>query len=69
MLGKPKFKHGDLVTFNIVIDNVETPIIGNIYIIDEYGTFEDSSDVSYDIMSDNCLYKHIREDKVSKINS
>ena len=69
MLGKPKFKHGDLVTFNIIIDNVETPIIGNVYIVDKYGTFEDPSDVSYDIMSNDCLYKHVGEKMVSKINS
>lgn len=34
-----------------------------IYIIDKYGTFEDNSDVSYDILvkEENCLYKHINE--------
>ena len=40
----------------------------DIYIIDPYGTFEDNSDVSYDIMSEekNCLYKHIQERFVRK---
>lgn len=64
MLGIPKFNYGEKVKFTI--DDVEK--IGIIYIIDRYGTFEDDSDVSYDIMveDDNCLYKHIREDKVHK---
>lgn len=39
-----------------------------IEIIDAFGTFEDNSDVSYDIMvaEENCLYKHIREDFIIK---
>lgn len=66
MLGKPKFKLNDTVCFDI---QGET-ITGNIYIIDPYGTFEDNSDVSYDIMSEekNCLYKHIQEKLVRKVN-
>ena len=69
MLGKPKFKYGDLVSFDLIIEGTKTTITGTIYIIDAYGTFEDSSDVSYDIMSENCLYKHVREDMLSKVNS
>lgn len=68
MIGKPKFKIGDKVKFEIEYKNY----IGNIYIVDEYGTFEDNSDVSYDIMVDDwgpkreqCLFKHITEKLVS----
>jgi len=64
MLGKPKYKLGDNVSFKI--DN-ET-YNGYIYIIDKYGTWDDNSDVSYDIIVNNwgekkeeCLFKHITE--------
>ena len=65
MIGKPKFKYNDDVKF---IFNSETKY-GKIYIIDKYGTFEDDSDVSYDIFveQNNCLYKHINEKYVSKL--
>ncbi len=67
MKGKPKFKHGDKVQFKIS----DELYVGNIYIIDEYGTWDDPSDVSYDIMVDDyngapCLFKHITEKLVSK---
>lgn len=64
MIGKPKFNHGDKVSFKIE----DTIYEGSIYIIDPYGTFEDNSDVSYDIIVKNwgpkkeeCLFKHINE--------
>lgn len=61
MRGKPKYKIGDKVRFEC---NGEL-VSGSIYIVDSYGTWEDPSDVSYDIMSDQeCLYKHIREDYI-----
>jgi hypothetical protein len=62
MLGNPKYKMGDKVSF--VINN-ET-INGEIAIIDRYGTFEDNSDVSYDVYSkeNNILYKHINENYI-----
>lgn len=60
MRGKPKFDYGDVVTFKVAGGIKQ----GTIAIIDEYGTFFDDSDVSYDIFvkEDNCLYKHFRED-------
>lgn len=79
MLGKPIYKLGDIVTF--VLSDFEyteesgyvlqiTPetekYTGKIRIIDAYGTFEDPSDVSYDILVDNCLYKHINEQMIIK---
>lgn len=69
MKGNPKYNYGDEVSFKLG-DKIYS---GNIYIIDKYGTFEDDSDVSYDIMVkdekyiDNvntegkCLFKHINE--------
>lgn len=59
MIGKPKFKIGDKVSFKLE----DKTITGEIHIIDPYGTFEDDSDVSYDIFSEseNCLFKHINE--------
>lgn len=66
MIGKPKFKYNDNVKFTYVDSEVK---YGVIYIIDKYGTFEDDSDVSYDIFveNDNCLYKHINEKYVTKL--
>ena len=68
MRGKPKFKIGDSVQF--ILDN-EGMFHGEVYIVDAYGTFENPSDVSYDIMVDDyngapCLFKHITEKLVSK---
>ena len=59
MLGKPKYNYGDVVKFKLGDDIKE----GIIAIIDKYGTFEDNSDVSYDIMNkeENILYKHLGE--------
>lgn len=66
MKGRPKFGVGDEVTFTIK----DVTRQGTIYIVDPYGTFEDESDVSYDIMvlEDNTLYKHIREDYIDDDN-
>lgn len=64
MLGKPKFKCGDKVKFYI---NNQL-VIGQVYIIDAYGTFEQNREVSYDIMvsasalnNTPTLFKHIIE--------
>ena len=68
MKGQPKFKYGDKVTFTWGKDEEKE---GTIYIIDKYGTWDDPSDVSYDIMSEDngrkCLFKHITEKYVSKV--
>ena len=69
MLGHPKFKYGDKVKFKITTkDNIEKELEGEIFIVDAYGTFNQSRDVSYDIMVEHshfdggpCLYKHIVE--------
>lgn len=69
MLGKPKFKYGDHVSFTCAGKTLE----GTVYIIDPYGTFEDSSDVSYDVLVESeptgCLYKHLREDTLTSITT
>ena len=61
MKGHPKYQYGNLVKFELNGEIKE----GTVYIIDKYGTFEDDSDVSYDILVNNekeyCLYKHINE--------
>lgn len=73
MIGKPKYNYGDKVKF--VLEDKE--YIGEVWIIDKFGTFEDNSDVSYDIMvkdafkvgndhyhpngNNDCLFKHISE--------
>ncbi len=59
MVGKPKYKYGDIVKVKIG----DTEITGAVAIIDRYGTFFDDSDVSYDILNkeENMLYKHINE--------
>ena len=68
MRGKPKFKYEEKVHFKWGDEIKE----GTIYIIDEYGTFSDPSDVSYDIMSEldgrETLFKHITEKLVSKLD-
>lgn len=66
MLGKPKFKRGEKVIFKMYGQDIE----GTIEIIDAYGTWLDSTDVSYDILVKgypyDCLYKHISERGVRK---
>ena len=73
MLGKPKYNYKDVVSFDISEDGKTYTLTGKVYIIDSHGTFMDNSDVSYDIMVEEgeypmsypCLFKHIREDKVT----
>lgn len=68
MIGKPKFKYGDVVEF--MYNNEK--IVGTVEIIDSYGTHFDKSDVSYDIMCDNykgspMFFKHVTERLVKKV--
>lgn len=62
MLGNPRFKEDDLVSF--VFDN--QVYTGSIAIIDRWGTCEQNEEVSYDVLVENykggkCLIKHLRE--------
>ena len=63
MLGNPKYTYGDVVKFTANDKKIREGIIA---IIDTWGTFEDNSDVSYDIMNkeERILYKHFREDYI-----
>lgn len=72
MLGNPKFKRGDKVKFYI---NNQL-VIGQVYIVDAYGTFEQDREVSYDIMvlasalnNTPTLFKHIIETALEPLNS
>ena len=41
--------------------------MGSIEIVDQYGTFEQAEEPSYDILvkeENGCLYKHIRESQI-----
>lgn len=70
-MNKSKYNYKDKVKFNLLYNNKEYTIIGEIYIIDKYGTFEQNEEPSYDIYVDNftntnkpCLVKHIRESDI-----
>ncbi len=52
-----KYICGDEVSFKLE----GTTYKGNVFIIDEYGTFENPGEVSYDVLCDNTLIKHIPE--------
>ena len=79
MKGQPKFNCKDIVKFKLQ----DKEYIGEVWIVDKYGTWDDPSDVSYDILVENafkegdehyhpngnndCLFKHITEKLVEKI--
>lgn len=66
MKGYPKYKIGDKVHFEITTANKTYSEDGEIVVVDKYGTFEDNSDVSYDIkLEDGTWWKHIKEKYVS----
>ena len=66
MKGYPKYKINDRVSF--ILEGIKYE--GTIYIVDKFGTFDNPSDVSYDIMGEYngkpCLFKHITEKLVNK---
>lgn len=76
IIGHPIFKYKDKVGFYIKPYGSDKEIfcIGEVYIIDSFGTFGQKSEPSYDIMVENynntnspCLVKHIRESELYKI--
>lgn len=62
MIGKPKYAVNDVVKF--IVDGKEK--IGQVGVVDKYGTFFNDSDVHYDIMvkHENMFYKHIIESSI-----
>lgn len=64
----PLYEYGDWVKFRIKMfeDCAEHEYIGQIAIIDKYGTFEQNEEPSYDIYVKemDCLFKHFRQSKV-----
>lgn len=63
-----KYEYGDWVKFKIkMLENEEAKdIVGQVAIIDKYGTFEQNEEPSYDIYVPemNCLFKHCRQSGV-----
>ena len=66
MLGQPRYKYGDLVKFCFDDGKKRVDHYGKIEIIDAYGTFGQSKEVSYDIMGidERSLFKHVVESDV-----
>lgn len=75
MIGKPKYRVGDRVCFKLGDETKH----GVVYVVDAYGTFMQSDDVSYDVFVEKpgkiyrenvtgILYKHIMEPHVWKDN-
>lgn len=71
MYGNPKYKKGDIVTFDINVDDEVIEYEGRVYIVDKYGIFGYNDDVYYDVMVDNyndkgesLLVKHIKESNI-----
>lgn len=74
MKGHPKYNLGDKVIISLTMPNEEPKEhVGEVYIIDKYGTWDDPTDVSYDVMihdyrhpshpevETDCLVKHCTE--------
>lgn len=70
MLGNPKYKREDRVSFKWEIDGEEKVIGGVVYVVDANGTAEQTEEPSYDIEAfyegEVVLFKHIRESLVSE---
>lgn len=62
MLGNPKYKIGDIVEFKCN-DGIRTGVIA---VVDRFGTFEYTDDVSYDILDkeNRMFYKHFPENTI-----
>lgn len=60
MKGNPRYNIDDVVYFDIKgINGKVSTKKGKIYIIDQFGTWDDPSDVSYDIMVENDEHKSL----------
>ena len=70
-MNKPKYNYDDVVSFELEHNGKIYLCTGKVYIVDKYGTVEQSEEPSYDIMVYNflggkepCLVKHIRESSI-----
>ncbi len=74
--GQPKCKMGEKVGFYLIPygEDEEDFFMGNVEIIDKWGTFEQDEEPSYDIMVEDfngkgpTLVKHVRESEIYKIS-
>ena len=73
-LGYPKYKYGERVLFYFSDGTQEYECYGTIEIVDRFGTFGQSKEVSYDILGpdylnpeERVLYKHIEESRIEKL--
>lgn len=68
MLGNPKYKREDRVSFNFEIEGEMQRIDGVIYVVDPFGTSEQKAEVSYDIEAffrgGVTLFKHVLESDI-----
>ncbi len=71
MYGKPKYKKGDTVKFDIFNSDESIECEGWVYVVDKYGIFGYNDDVYYDVMVENyndagekMLVKHIKESNI-----
>lgn len=76
MIGKPKYKMGDKVSFTLRDDNDIFNCEGEIWVVDAYGTFRQNTEPSYDIMVENwrnsgtqMFVKHIEESLIDTLIS
>ena len=66
MKGFPKYKIGDKVHFELIVDDKKYSENGEVVVVDKYGTWFDDSDVSYDIkLEDGSWWKYINEKYIS----
>lgn len=70
MIGQPKFKHEDQVSFRFTAGGEEKTLAGVIYVVDAFGTIEQQEEPSYDIEAlvegRAVLFKHIPESDVTE---
>lgn len=74
-VGRPKYNPGEMVMWNIEEEGETYECYGRIRIVDAYGTFGQSREVSYDIEGPNyrnpdekICYKHIVESQLQGMN-
>ena len=70
MLGQPKYQYGEKVQFQFD----QKTVVGEVYIIDAYGTFFQNEEPSYDVMvpsieNRKCLHKHLRESSLKSVQN